>query len=100
VTIRFVDAAEAELDEVIRYYEGEASGLGVEFLGEVMAALNRIAAFPEAWQVLLPEIRRCRLKRFPYGVIYSKANDDLIVLAVAHLHRKPENWRERLLRKR
>jgi len=31
VTIRFVELAEAELDDAIHYYESEAPGLGTNF---------------------------------------------------------------------
>ena len=44
-------------------------------------------------------IRRYRLSRFPYGLIYTINNDDILVLAVAHLHRlRPDYWRDRLNR--
>ncbi len=96
MTIRFVELAEVELDEAIHYYEGESTGLGAEFLDEVISALNRIAEFPEAWQQLEFGVRRSRLNRFPYGLVYSRSRGDIIVLGVAHLRRKPENWRDRL----
>jgi hypothetical protein len=35
------------------------------------------------------------LKRFPFGVIYSVEGQDVIVIAVAHLHRKPGYWTSR-----
>ncbi len=44
------------------------------------------------------DIRRCRLSRFPYGLIYTIDNGDVLELAVAHLHRRPDYWRERLKR--
>jgi hypothetical protein len=47
-------------------------------------------AFPDAWQMLAEGVRRCRLSRFPYGLIYTIDNSDILVLAVAHLHRQPE----------
>jgi plasmid stabilization system protein ParE len=96
VTIRFVETAEAELDAALRYYEGESPGLGAEFLTEVISVVNRIAEFPEAWQEVESGIRRCRLSRFPYGIIYSREGGGILVLAVAHLHRKPESWTARL----
>lgn len=43
-------------------------------------------------------MRRCRLSRFPYGLIYAIENADTLVLAVAHLHREPDYWRDRLKR--
>jgi hypothetical protein len=33
---------------------------------------------------------------FPYDVVYQVEQDELQVLAVAHQHRKPGYWRERL----
>ena len=41
-------------------------------------------------------MRRCLLKRFPYGVIYHLDEQEILVIAIAHLHRKPEFWRNRL----
>jgi hypothetical protein len=63
----------------------------------VLSAVDRIARFPEAWQPLGEGIHRCRLSRFPYG-IYTPDNGDILVLAVAHLHRRPDYWRDRLKR--
>ena len=63
---------------------------------EVIAAVNRIVEFPNAWQQLDFGLRRCRLHRFPYGVTYVQRAGDIIVLAVTHLHRMPKSWRDRL----
>jgi mRNA-degrading endonuclease RelE of RelBE toxin-antitoxin system len=72
--------------------------LGNAFLIEVLSAADRIARFPEAWHALSEGVRRCRLSRFPYGLIYTIDNGDILVLAVAHLHRRPGYWRDRLKR--
>src|SRR5262249_21644631 len=98
VTIRFLEIAEIELDEAIRWYGMQSPGLGDAFLIEVLAATDLIVRFPEAWQPLGEGVRRCRLSRFPYGLIYTTINDDVLVLAVAHLHRRPDYWRDRLRR--
>jgi plasmid stabilization system protein ParE len=95
VTVRLLDVAQQELDEAIEYYNGESPGLGDAFLLETVAAIDRIRRFPEAWHPLGAEIRRCRLRRFPYGLIYSKDQDGILILAVAHTHREPGYWRDR-----
>lgn len=69
--------------------------MGNAFLIEVLSAVDRIARFPQAWQPLGQGIRRCRLSRFPYGLIYAIDSGDVLVLAVAHLHRRPDYWRDR-----
>src|SRR5207245_8798121 len=96
--VRFLEIAEIELDEAIQWYESQAPGLGNAFLIEVLAAADRIAHYPGAWQSLDDQVRRCRLSRFPYGLIYAIESDDILVLAVAHLHRKPDYFRDRLAR--
>jgi len=96
VTARFLDIAEIELDEAIRWYDAQALGLGDAFLVEVLAAVHRITRYPRAWHVLRDGVRRCRLTRFPYGLIYTVDDNDILVLAVAHLHRQPDYWRDRL----
>ena len=98
MTVRFLEIAEIELDEAINWYGVQAPGLGDAFLIEVLSAADRIVRFPEAWHPLGEGIRRCRLGRFPYGRIYALDDGDILVLAVAHLHRRPDSWRDRLKR--
>jgi len=63
---------------------------------ETLKVIKLIEQFPAAWHPLTPQIRRCRLKRFPYSVVYTQDVDDILILAVAHQHRKPNYWRARL----
>jgi hypothetical protein len=98
VTIRFLEIAEIELDRAIHWYRAQAPGLDSAFLIEVLSAADRIERFPVAWHPLTEGVRRCRLNRFPYGLIYTIDNGDILVLAVAHLHRRPDYWRDRLKR--
>ena len=98
MTVRLLEIAEIELDQAVHWYRAQAPGLGDAFLIEVLSAADRIARFPEAWHPLGEGIRRCRLSRFPYGLIYTVDNGDILVLAIAHLHRRPDYWRDRLKR--
>ena len=93
--ILFLEPAGAELKEAVEYYEHEQPGLGEAFLTEILGALERIGRFPDAWQSLSTRTRRCRTRRFPFGVIYQKREKDILVVAVAHLHRKPQHWEDR-----
>ena len=47
--------------------------------------IQRIKSFPAAWHPLSASIRRCQLKGFPYGLIYTASNDEILILAVAPL---------------
>ncbi|MFO8073409.1 MAG: type II toxin-antitoxin system RelE/ParE family toxin [Polyangia bacterium] len=92
--ILFLEPAKAELDEAVEYYEYEQPGLGEAFVSEILNALDRIGRFPDAWQSLSARTRRCRTRRFPFGVVYQKREKDILVVAVAHLHRKPQHWED------
>ena len=98
MTVRLLEIAEIELDEAIHWYSAQAPGLGDAFLIEVLSAADRIARFPEAWHPLGDDVRRWRLSRFPYGLIYTIDEGDVLVLAVAHLHRRLDYWRDHLQR--
>ncbi len=93
--VRILEVARLELDEAVSYYNIQAPGLGDAFLLEIVAAVDRIIRFPGAWHPLSENMRRCRLQRFPYGLIYWAGKDEILIVAVAHDHRRPEYWRDR-----
>ena len=94
----FLEPAQQELDEAVSYYNQQVAGLGNAFLIEAVAAIERIRRFPQGWHPLSENVRRCRLRRFPYGLIYHPAVDELVIVAVAHSHRRPSYWHGRLKR--
>ena len=94
--IKILDAAEEELDEAFEYYEYEMEGLGKRFLKEFRKGLNRIIAYTKAWRPVKGNVRKCVLKKFPYNIIYAIEPDLIIILAVAHQHRKPNYWADRI----
>lgn len=94
--IRFLDVAQVELDEAVNYYNYEANGLGAEFLAEILEGIDRIAKFPEAWQPCSKRTRRCLVRRFPYGIIYQRREGEVLIVAIANLHRRPDYWEDRI----
>ncbi|MGZ8157244.1 MAG: type II toxin-antitoxin system RelE/ParE family toxin [Methylobacter sp.] len=88
----FTELAHAELSEACIYYELEFSGLGKRFKREVKKAVKRIIQFPLAWQKERGDVRKCLLHKFPYKILYSIESDHLLIIAIAHLHRKPDYW--------
>jgi len=93
---RFHPAALDEIEQASQYYAGLEPGLGLDFLAEAHSALRRAADHPLAWPSVGHGIRRCQLRRFPYGLLYAIEGDVLYVLAVMHMHRRPEHWLDRL----
>ncbi len=98
--LRMLAAARREAQVAANWYEGRRDGLGHEFLDTLAQALESIEAEPLRYAP--PEnirtrraIRCCPLRRFPYLVIYEIRADEIVVLAVAHGHRRPNYWQRR-----
>ncbi len=93
---RFLPAALAEVRDAARFYESRVQGLGLDFVGEVRRGISRVVAHPTAWGRLDDRFRRCLLARFPHALIYTIESDEILIVAVMHLHRSPDRWRENL----
>jgi plasmid stabilization system protein ParE len=99
----FDHRASEEFDAAVDWYEERRVGLGDAFIDAVDRVANQIVEAP-ALASKCPgvdpslNVRRVVLRRFPYAVVYLELEDQLLVLAVAHGHRKPGYWRERLPR--
>ena len=96
MNVRFLSPAEQELDDAHHWYEDQMPGLGHEFLAEIDEAVHRITTWPEAHTVLRGALRRCLIRRFPYGLIYGINGQTIVIVAVANLHRKPFYWTRRV----
>jgi plasmid stabilization system protein ParE len=94
--IRFLEAAQREVDDAVAWCDEREEDLGRAFLDELDRVIRRIKSFPLASTEIEPGIRRCLLARFPYGLIYGIDEDLIIVVAVSHLHRQPRYWIDRL----
>jgi toxin ParE1/3/4 len=95
MTYSFHPEAEAEFVDAINYYEECERGLGEDFSLEISSTIRNILAFPTAWPTIEEPVRRCLTHRFPYGVLYSIERDVIFILAVMHLHRHQDYWKNR-----
>jgi hypothetical protein len=92
----FETHARRELDDAVEYYDGISPQLGNDFMEAVERLISQIRSFPKACPELSASIRRCRVKRFPYGLVYRLGKDALEILAVMHFSREPNYWVDRL----
>jgi plasmid stabilization system protein ParE len=88
------------MTEAALWYEDRVAGLGNRFLTEVEAALARIDEMPllgPPWiHRGVPEgVRRMFVRSFPYTAIYV-LEPRVVVVAIAHAHRRPGYWAPRL----
>jgi plasmid stabilization system protein ParE len=99
MNVRFHPVATVELEEAAQWYEAHRMALRDEFLAEFRTGIGQVIEQPHAWQQVGAGARRYRLGRFPYGIVYIVEDDQIVVLAVAHLRRNPGYWEPRLQKK-
>ena len=92
MTLGFHPLADRELTEAAQFYEGQAGGLGGDFLDEIQAMLDLLRSFPELGRPLGGTLRSLPTRRFPYSLVYDLQPDYLRILAVAHHRRRPRYW--------
>jgi toxin ParE1/3/4 len=94
---RLVAEPEVDLDveAAFDWYQGEQAGLGLEFLDQLRATYERIVRRPLQYQYLRSGVRRALVRRFPYAVYFAVEGDVIVVLAVLHASRDPEEWQKR-----
>ena len=93
--VTFIPAAEKELFESAAYYEQKDIGLGAKFLNEVEEIIDLISKYPESGTLLNRYAHRVLLKRFQYSIVYRVYKDQIVILAVMHVKRKPNYWAKR-----
>jgi plasmid stabilization system protein ParE len=96
MTLSFLPEASAEMYEGAKYYESKQDGLGWRFRSEILEVCGLIVKQPLLWRERPGGYRRVNCPVFPYYLAYFIRNDEVLIAAVAHGHRLPEYWKERL----
>ncbi len=94
--VEILEVAQTELEDAVWFYELEQAGLGRRFKKEVHRTLLRIRQSPQTWPIERGEIRKCFVHTFPYTVFYSLQEHTIVIVAIAHQHRKPGYWTDRV----
>ncbi len=93
--VRFDRRAREEFGAAVAYYEQQQTGLGKRFLSTVEDAIRKIQRQPHIYRELEGDVRKARVFRFPYAIIFRARPGALEIIAVMHLHRRPDYWRDR-----
>jgi hypothetical protein len=95
--VRIHELAVKELDEAIDWYDLQSGGLGKRFKEAVVENVNKIRKNPGWFLIEKGQIHKAYIPKFPYKILFTVENDNLIIIwAIAHLHRKPWYWQNRV----
>lgn len=93
--VSFHEDAQAEFDEAVAFYAMERISLGEGFVSAVQHAVEHVQQYPESAVAIRGRVRKMRVERFPYSVMFSVVDSVIRVLAVAHDRRRPFYWSHR-----
>ena len=94
--IRFHELAGKELLDARDYYDDLVYRLGEKFVIEIEKCLNVIKVNPFAYPVVIQNVRKAVVIKFPYSILYRVEKDKIYILAIMHQKRKPKYWAERV----
>lgn len=96
--VRLAQPASDELAEAVRWYERQSPGLGGDLLDEVAASFRPIESDPQLGKLVSADgrTRRVLVSRFPYQAVYRIRQEEIVIVAVAHLKRRPGYWVDRI----
>ena len=96
MTLITLHEAEIEFYESIAHYELKEAGLGIRFRDEAEAVVNWISRNPEVPRLRRKGYRRVNFPVFQHYVAYIIRGNVIWIVSIAHGHRRPEFWLERL----
>lgn len=95
--MRYIFHPEAlnEYSEAVRYYTEQRVKVAQAFINVIEDAVHRLRKAPTRYPAIEEDVRRCMVRKFPYGVLYTIEQDYILILAVMHCSREPGYWKSR-----
>jgi plasmid stabilization system protein ParE len=94
--VEFHEEASLEYEAAFEWYFERSTSVASRFAAELDRAIGMIAESPQRWPASTHGTRKFLLQRFPFAVVYRELPSIVQVLAIAHGHRRPGYWKERL----
>ncbi len=93
--IEFHPAALEEAEAARDWYAERSLVASKAFVSELIHAVEQLAEAPDRWPHYEAGTRRYVFPRFPFSLIYRILDKKIQIVAVAHVKRKPEYWKDR-----
>ena len=87
--LEFSELAQTELEDARTYYNLQQEELGERFKEHIKESVDNIAQFPLLYPKVTDELHRVVMHKFPYSIFYVLFDDRIVIVSVAHQHRKP-----------
>lgn len=95
--IRIHGLAAKEFDDAIDWYDQQSEGLGKRFKRIVTKSIEKIRNNPEWYLKESGDLYKSYIPQFPYKILFTIEKHEIIIWAIAHMHRKPWYWQTRII---
>lgn len=85
-----------DIQESISWYEQQVPGLGRRFLIQLEEAKNRISANPASFSFLKDPVRKCKINKFPYLILFTIQDKAVHILGITSTRRSDAFLEKRL----
>lgn len=97
IKILIHELAAKEFDDSIEWYELQSRGLGKKFKNVVIETINKVKKNPTWYLTEEDRIYKAYTPGFPFKILYTISEKEIIIWSISHLHRKPWYWQNRML---
>ncbi|MFK5923891.1 MAG: type II toxin-antitoxin system RelE/ParE family toxin [Verrucomicrobiota bacterium] len=94
--LRLHPEADAEAIDAAEWIKADDPRQGALFVEAVEEALINARTQHGIYRVFDGEFRKVRVGKFRYAVVFRVKENEVQVLAVMHLHRRPNYWKTRV----
>jgi plasmid stabilization system protein ParE len=92
----FHELAEADLATAFVWYSQRSSSAADELWQEIRRTIEAIARNPAQFARFDENARGGLVRRFPFRIVYRYDSSRILILAVAHVKRRPGFWHDRV----
>jgi len=96
--LEYLEEALEEAEAAASWYAQRSAAAAAAFSEELDAAESAIARLPDAWPRFDHNTHRFLLRRFPFSIVYRVEPRRVLIVAVAHWHRRAGYWKPRITR--
>lgn len=95
--IRMLPEARAEYDDAVDWYAEQRVALGKDFIAKIRQTLKQVFERPHMFPKVHGDVRKARVKTYPYAVFFRETADEIVVIAIFHSSRDPDLLRKRFM---
>lgn len=88
--VRYTAQAVGELEDILQYLHRRNPTAAAAVADRIEAQIARLERFPFMGHAKYrPDVRMCRVGRYPFLIFYSIAGEDVRILSIRHAARRP-----------